>query len=84
MGIVVAGAILGVLGVVGIIARATIKIAQVRAAHSELPQADLTARIEALEDIVARQQEQLTETQERLDFAERLLTETRQERRLGK
>ncbi len=34
-------------------ARATIKIAQIRAAHAELPSADLTARVEELESTVA-------------------------------
>ncbi len=82
MGIVVVAAIAGILGVVAIIARTTIKIAQVRAAHAELPSADLTARVEELESTVAGLRDQLTEAQERLDFAERLLTEARQERRI--
>jgi len=82
VGIVVVAAIAGILGVVAIIARTTIKIAQVRAAHAELPSADLTARVEELESTVAGLRDQLTEAQERLDFAERLLTEARQERRI--
>jgi len=61
-------------------ARATIKIAQIRAAHAELPSADLTARVEELESTVAGLRDQLTEAHERVDFAERLLAEARQGR----
>jgi len=43
------------------------KIARLRAARPESPSAEVTARLEALE-------RELAETQERLDFAERLLT----------
>jgi multidrug resistance efflux pump len=83
VGIVVVAAIAGIVCVVSIIARTTIKIAQVRAAHAGLPSADLTARLDELESTVAGLQDQLTEAQERLDFAERLLMEARQERRIG-
>ena len=82
MGLVVV-AVAGILVVVSIIARTTIKIEQVRAAHAKLPSADLTARVEELESTVAGLQDQLTQAQERLDFAERLLTEARQDRRIG-
>ena len=84
MGLVVVAAIAGIVCVVSIIARTTIKIAQVRAAHAETPSADLAARVEELEGAVAGLQGQLTEAQERLDFTERLLTEARQERRIGR
>ena len=82
MGLVVVAAA-GILVVVSIIARATIKIEQVRAAHGERSSADLTARVEELESTVAELRDQLTQAQERLDFAERLLTEARQDRRIG-
>ena len=83
MGIVVVAAVAGILCVVSIIARTTIKIAQVRAAHAELPSADLTARVEELESTVAGLRNELTEAQEPLDFAERLLAEARKERRIS-
>ena len=82
MGLIVAAAILGIVGVVAIIATTTLKIAKVRAAQ-ELPSGDLAARVEALEGSVSGLQAQLTETQERLDFAERMLAEGRPERRIG-
>jgi predicted nucleic acid-binding Zn-ribbon protein len=43
----------------------------------------VTARLEALERGVQDLQQELAETQERLDFAERLLTKAREERRIG-
>jgi len=44
---------------------------------------DLTARVEALEGEVDGQRRELTETQERLDFAERLLAQASETRRVG-
>lgn len=41
------------------------------------------ARLEALEAEVSRQQRELTEAQERLDFAERLLAQGAEARRMG-
>ena len=77
----------GVVGVfipiVAILAVAGIKIAQIMAHRPEAPSADVTGRLEALERDVDGLQQQLTETQERLDFAERLLSQAREERRLG-
>ena len=43
----------------------------------------LTDRVEELERSLHNVQQQLTETQERLDFAERLLSASREERRIG-
>ena len=62
--------------VVAITAFVAAKIARARATRSASPSADVTARLEALE-------RELAETQERLDFAERLLTQAREERRIG-
>jgi uncharacterized protein YceH (UPF0502 family) len=62
--------------VVAITAFVAVKIARLRATRPEPPSADVTARLEALE-------RELAETQERLDFAERLLTKAREERRIG-
>jgi uncharacterized protein YceH (UPF0502 family) len=62
--------------VVAITAFVAAKIARRRAGRTESPSADVTARLEELE-------RQLAETQERLDFAERLLSQARDARRLG-
>jgi len=69
---------------VGIPALTVIKLARLRAARRESPSADVTARLEALERSVQDVQQELAETQERLDFAERLLTKAREERQLGR
>ena len=45
--------------------------------------ADVTARLEALEQRVDGLQQELSETHERLDFAERLLSQARDDRRIG-
>ena len=62
--------------VVAITAFVAVKITRLRATRPESSSADVTARLEALE-------RELAETQERLDFAERLLTKAREERRIG-
>ncbi len=71
------------IAVVAIIAFAAIKIARLRATRSESLPSDVTARLEALERGMQGLQEELAETQERLDFAERLLSKARDERRIG-
>ena len=69
--------------IVAIIAFAAVKIARLRATRPELPSSEVTERLEALEHRVEGLQEQLAETQERVDFAERLLSKAREERRIG-
>jgi hypothetical protein len=69
--------------ITAIIAYAAIKIVRLRAAPSQLPSADVAARLETLEHSVQSLQQELAETQERLDFAERLLTKSEETRRLG-
>ncbi len=71
------------LATVGIVAGVVVKIVHLRAARSELPSADISARFEALESDVQRLQQDLVETQERLDFTERVLGKAREERRIG-
>jgi hypothetical protein len=44
---------------------------------------DLQDRLEALEGEVGKLRQELSETQERLDFAERLLAQGRETRRMG-
>lgn len=68
---------------VGIPAFTVLKIARLRAARRELLSTDVTGRLEALERDVQGLQQELSETQERLDFAERLLSKAREERRIG-
>jgi predicted nucleic acid-binding Zn-ribbon protein len=69
--------------IAAIIAIAAVKIARLRAPRSEWPSVDVPARLEALERSVQGLQQELAETQERLDFAERLLTKAGEERRIG-
>jgi len=68
---------------VGIPALTVLKIARLRAARLQSPSVDVTERLEALEHRVEGLQQELAETQERLDFTERLLTKARDERRIG-
>ena len=68
---------------VGIPAVTVITVARLRAARPQSPSADVTARLEALERGVQSLEQELAETQERLDFAERLLSKPREERRIG-
>ncbi len=65
------------------VAVVTVKIARLRATRREVPLADVSARLEALESSVQGLQQALVETQERLDFAERLLSKSREERRIN-
>ncbi len=69
--------------VVAIIAFAAVKIARMRVPRPATPSADVRARLEALEQSVQGLRQELAETQERLDFAERLLSKARDERRIG-
>jgi len=68
--------------ITAIIAFAAVKIARLRATPG-LAAADVTGRLEALEHSVQDVQQELAETQERLDFAERLLSKAREDRRIG-
>ena len=72
-----------VIPIVAIIAFAAVRIARLRATRPETPSADVTARLEVLERTVQGLQQELGDTQERLDFTERLLSKARDERRLG-
>ena len=71
------------LMLVGIPALTVLKIARLRATRLQSPPAEVTQRLEAVEHRVEDLQQELAETQERLDFAERLLTKAREERRIG-
>lgn len=71
------------LATIAIIAGAVVKVVRLRTGRSQLPSTDAAARIEALESDVQRLQQELVETQERLDFAERVLGKARADRRIG-
>lgn len=60
-----------------------IKMARIKASRPESSSSELGTRVEELERVVQGLQKELAETQERLDFAERLLTKGREERRAG-
>ena len=60
-----------------------IKTARIKASRPESSSSELDTRVEELERVVQGLQKELAETQERLDFAERLLTKGREERRVG-
>ena len=68
---------------VGIPALTVFRIARLRATRLQSPSAEVTERLEAVEHRVEALQQELAETQERLDFAERLLSKAREERRIG-
>ena len=76
--------LVGLIIVVGTAAFTIVKVA--RLWTTSRPQSlspDVTARLEALEHSVQQLQQEQAETQERLDFAERLLSKAREERRIG-
>jgi predicted nucleic acid-binding Zn-ribbon protein len=74
--------LIALLILVGVPAVAVIKVARLRATRPQSPAADVAARLEELERGVQSLQQELAETQERLDFAERLLGKAREERRI--
>jgi predicted nucleic acid-binding Zn-ribbon protein len=70
--------------IAAIIAFAAVKIVKLRASAAPASlSADVTARLEALEQRVDGLQPELSETHQRLDFAERLLSQARDDRRIG-
>jgi hypothetical protein len=69
--------------IVAIIAFAAIKIAGLRASRSASVSMEVPERLEILERTVQGLQQDLAETQERLDFTERVLSQAREERRIG-
>ena len=77
------GVIGALIPIVAIVAVAAVRIAKMFAAHPQTTSTDVTARLETLEHSLQSLEQQLAETQERLDFAERLLTKARDEHRIG-
>ena len=77
------GVIGALIPIVAIVAVAAVRIAKMFAVRPQTTSTDVTARLETLEHSLQSLEQQLTETQERLDFAERLLTKARDEHRIG-
>ena len=75
--------LVGLIIVVGTAAFTIVKVARLWTNRLQSPSADVTARLEALEHSVQQLQQEQAETQERLDFAERLLSKAREERRIS-
>ncbi len=75
--------LIALLSTVGIAAFTVIKVARLIANRSRSVPDDVLNRIEELERTLRSVQQELAETQERLDFTERLLSTTREERRIG-
>jgi len=67
---------------VGIPTFTVLRIARLRAARGQ-PSEDTTARLDELENRVQELEQTQAEVQERLDFAERVLSKAREERRIG-
>jgi predicted nucleic acid-binding Zn-ribbon protein len=74
--------LVALLSTVGIAAFTVVKVARLFATRRESPSADVTERLEEVERRIQGLQQELVETQERLDFAERLLSTAREERRI--
>jgi cbb3-type cytochrome oxidase maturation protein len=56
---------------------------QARQGQVGVPPGQLEARLDAMEHELTTLQQDLTEAQERLDFAERMLAQSREQKRLG-
>ena len=69
--------------IVAIIAFTAVKITRLRMSRPESLSPDVASRLEALEHDVEGLHQELGETQERLDFAERILSKSKEERRIG-
>jgi predicted nucleic acid-binding Zn-ribbon protein len=66
---------------IGIPALTILRIAKMRANRLQSAPSEVTERLEAVEQRVEDLQQELAETQERVDFAECLLSKAREERR---
>jgi uncharacterized protein YlxW (UPF0749 family) len=73
--------LIALLSILGIGSFTVVKVARLFATRRDSP--DVTARLEELVRSVQGLQQELAETQERLDFAERLLSTVREDRRIG-
>jgi len=76
------GSIGAAIPIVAIVAFTVLKLARIRS-EGGASTPEIAQRFEALERDVHELHQQLLETQERLDFAERMLAKGPEERRLG-
>ena len=76
--------LVALMTVVGTAAFTIIKVARLWTSRPESLSGEVTARLEALEHSIQGLQQDQAETQERLDFAERLLSKAREERQIGR
>jgi predicted nucleic acid-binding Zn-ribbon protein len=74
--------LVALLSTLGIGAFTVVRVARLFATRRE-SSTDVTERIDELERGMQGLQQELAETQERLDFAERLLSTVREDRRIG-
>lgn len=74
--------LVALLSTVGIAAFTVIKVARLFTHRPRALPDDVLARVEELEQSLHHVRQELAETQERLDFAERLLSAKREERRI--
>lgn len=75
--------LIALLSTVGIGALTVIRVARLITNRPRTLPDDVVGRVEELERALQSVQQELTETQERLDFAERLLSGAREDRRIG-
>ena len=76
------GSIAVSIPIVAIVAVTVLKMTKIKAGTGAMSP-EVMERFEALERDVHELHQQLLETQERLDFAERMLAKGREERRIG-
>jgi len=77
------GSLALLIPIVAILAGASVKVARLYSEGRNRPGArDEEARLQALEEEVAALRHELTEAQERLDFTERMMTQSQQSNRL--
>jgi predicted nucleic acid-binding Zn-ribbon protein len=74
--------LVALLSTLGIGAFTVVRVARLFATRRE-SSSEVTVRLDELERGVQGLQQELAETQERLDFAERLLSTVREDRRIG-
>lgn len=75
--------LVALLSTLGIAAFTVIKVARLFTNRPRSLSVEITERVEELERTVQSVQRELADTQERLDFAERLLSTVREDRRIG-
>jgi hypothetical protein len=75
--------LIALLSTVGIAAFTIIRVARLFSHRPESIGAEVAERLDELEGTVQTLQHELAETQQRLDFAERLLTSSREQGRIG-